>query len=65
MRADDLLPVEGVGSGQTIAAVGLKETYTGDTLVATKVISSHYHRRKKRPGEAKGDSSTKKMIYNY
>lgn len=37
VRADDLTPVERAGSGQTVAAVGLKETYTGDTLVAYKV----------------------------
>jgi len=32
-----LLPVAEVGSGHTIAAVGLKDTFTGDTLVAYKV----------------------------
>lgn len=40
VRADDLTPVERVGAGQTVAAVGLKETYTGDTLVAFKVSGS-------------------------
>lgn len=29
--------VESVGSGQTVAAVGLKHVHTGDTLVAFKV----------------------------
>ncbi len=37
VRADELAPVERVGSGHTVAAVGLKGTYTGDTLVAYKV----------------------------
>lgn len=37
VRADDLTPVDRVGAGHTVAAVGLKETYTGDTLVAFKV----------------------------
>lgn len=36
VRADDLSPVDKVGAGHTIAVVGLKNTYTGDTLVAYK-----------------------------
>ncbi len=36
VRADDLTPVESVGAGHTVAAIGLKGTYTGDTLVTYK-----------------------------
>jgi len=36
VRADDLSPIDKVGSGHIVAVVGLKNTYTGDTLVAYK-----------------------------
>lgn len=50
VRADDLTPVERVGAGHTVAAVGLKETYTGDTLVAFKVRREGMAGRKERRG---------------
>jgi len=36
VRAGDLSPVERVGAGQIVAVIGLKGTFTGDTLVAYK-----------------------------